>query len=163
MKRTNVLKSNISDYNDAYILVRGDITVIVVIAAPTKQVAFKNYAIFTIRITKTDGTTIDDAEDLYLVLPMFNLIEYSPNYFETTGSLWFYSKHEATGFNVDITNDNNLKSFEYKTKLSGNTAAAGANGILKNARISVPLNYLSNFWRSLEMLLINFKAELKPK
>ena len=87
MKRTNVLKSNISDYNDSYILVRGDITVIVVIAAPTKQVAFKNYAIFTIRITKTDGTTIDDAEDLYLVLPMFDLIEYSSNYFETTGSL----------------------------------------------------------------------------
>ena len=87
MKRTNVLKCNISDYNDAYILVRGDITVIVVIAAPTKQVVFKNYAIFTIRITKTDGTTIDDAEDLYLVLPMFDLIEYSSNYFETTGSL----------------------------------------------------------------------------
>ena len=71
---TEVLKSNLCDYNDAYILVRGDITVV---AAPATQVAFKNCAPFTKCITKIDGTTIDDAKDLDLVMPMYNLIEYS--------------------------------------------------------------------------------------
>ena len=52
---------------------------------------------------------------------MYNLIEYSSNYSETTGSLWFYSKDEATNFNADIANHNNFRSFKYKTKLLGNT------------------------------------------
>ena len=59
---------------------------------------FKNCAPFTTCITKTDGATIDDAEDLDLVVPMYNPIEYSPNYYETTESLWFDSKDEATNF-----------------------------------------------------------------
>ena len=160
---TEVLKSNLCDYNDAYILVRMDIIVTV---APATQVAFKNCAPFTKCITKIDGTTIDDAEDLDLVMPMYNLIEYSSNYSETTGSLWFYSKDEATDFNADIVNDNNFKSFKYKAKLLGNTVAQAdnaANGILKNATFLVPLKYSSNFWRSLEMPLINCKVELKLK
>ena len=70
--------------NDAYILVRGDITVV---AAPATQLAFKNCAPFTKCITKVDETTIDDAEDLDLVMPMCHLIDYSSNYSETTGSL----------------------------------------------------------------------------
>ena len=109
---------------------------------------------------------MDDVEDLDLVMPMYNLIEYSSNYSETTGSLWFYSKDEATDFNVDLVNDNNFESFKYQAKLLGNTVAQAinaANGILKNAVIAVPLKYLSNFWRSLEMPLINCKAELKLK
>ena len=57
---------------------------------------------------------------------MYNLIEYSSNYSETTGSLWFYSKDEVTNFNADITNNNNFKSFEYKAKLLGNTVAQPA-------------------------------------
>ena len=142
-----VLKSNICDYNDTYILVRGDITIT---AAGATQVAFKNCAPFTKCITKIDGTTIDDAEDLDLVIPMYNLIEYSSNYSETTGSLWFYSKDEATDFNADIANTNHSKSFRYKAKLLENNEADGANRILKNA-VSLPLKYLSNFWRSLEM------------
>ena len=160
---TEVLKSNLCDYNDAYILVRGDITVT---AAGVTKVAFKNCAPFTKCITKIDGTTIDDAEDLDLVMPMYNLIEYSSNYSETTGSLWFYSKDEATDFNADIVNDNNFKSFKYKAKLLGNAvvqADNADNGVLKNATIAVPLKYLSNFWRSLEMPLINCKVELKLK
>ena len=96
---------------------------------------------------------------------MYSLIEYSSNYSETTGSLWFYSKNEATNFNADIVNDDNFKSFKYKTKLFGNTAAQpapnDANGILKNATTAVPLRYLSNFWKSLEMPLINCQVELK--
>ena len=85
---------------------------------------------------------------------MCNLIEYSSNYSETTGSLWFYSKHETSNFNADIAYDGNLKSLEYKNKSLGNTEAHGNNGILKNATIAVPLKYLSNFWRSLEMSLL---------
>ena len=91
-------------------------------------------------------------------------MEYSSNYFEATGSLWFYSKNEATNFNADIVNDNNFKSFQYKARLLQKTAALAdnvANEILKNATIAVPLKYLSNFWNSLEMPLINCKVELK--
>ena len=86
---------------------------------------------FTKCITKIDGTTIDDSEDLDSVMPMYNLIEYSSNYSETTGSLWFYSKDEATDFNADIVNTNNFKSSIYKAKLLENTEADGVNGILK--------------------------------
>ena len=71
---TEVLKSNLYDYNDAYVLLRCYITVT---AAGATQVAFKNGAPFTKCITKTYGTTIDDAEDLDLVMPMYNLTEYS--------------------------------------------------------------------------------------
>ena len=92
---------------------------------------------------------------------MYNLIEYSSNYSETTGSLWFYSKDEATKFNAYIANTNNFKSFMYKSKLLENTEADGANGILKNAATAMLLKYLSNFWRSLKMSLINCKVELK--
>ena len=60
-------------------------------------------------------------------MPMYNLIEYSPNYSETTGSLWFYLKEEATNFNVDIASDENFKSFKDEAKLLENTAADEAN------------------------------------
>ena len=94
---------------------------------------------------------------------MYNLMEYSSNYSETSGSLWFCSKDEATNFNANIANDDNFKSFDCKAKLLGNTVADQTNGILKNATIAVPLRYLSNFWRSLEMLLINCNVKLKLK
>ena len=58
---TEILKSNLCDYNDAYILLSGNITVV---AAPIRQVAFKTCAPFTKCIPKTDKTTIDDAEGL---------------------------------------------------------------------------------------------------
>ena len=94
---------------------------------------------------------------------MYNLIEYSSNYSETRGSLWFYSKDEASNFNADIVIDINFKSFKYKAELLGNTKTEGANGILGKVTIAVPLNYLRNFWRSLKMPLINCKIELKLK
>ena len=72
------------------------------------QVAFKNCAPSTKCIAKIDGTTIDDAEDLDLVMPIYNIIEYSSNYSKTTGSLWFYCKDKATNFNADIANTNNF-------------------------------------------------------
>ena len=94
-------------------------------------------------------------------MSMYNLIEYCSNYPGTTGSLWFYSKDEATNFNADIANNNNFKSFENKAKLLENTEADETNGTFKNATIAVLLKYLSNFLRSLKMTLINCKVELK--
>ena len=96
---------------------------------------------------------------------MYNLVEYSSNNSETTGSFWFCSKDEACNFNKNIANTDNYKSFKYKVKLLENTVAQptpnAANEILRNAAIAVPLKYLSNFWRSLEMSLINCKIQLK--
>ena len=81
--------------------------------ASATQVAFKNCAPFTKCITNIYGTAIDNVKDLNLnlVILTYKLIEYRSNYSETTGSLWFYSKDEATDFNADIVNDNNFKSF----------------------------------------------------
>ena len=88
-------------------------------------------------------------------MPMFNLMKYSSNNSEKTGSLWFYSKDEATNFNNDIENTNDFKSFKYKAKLLGNTVAHPApnqaRAILENAAFAVLLENLSNFWKSLEM------------
>ena len=74
------------------------------------------------------------------------------NYSDTTGSLWVYSKDEATNFNAETNNFNtmNFKSFKYKAKVLGNAEIDGANGILSKTTIAVLLKYLSNFWRSLQ-------------
>ena len=64
--------------------------------APATQVSFKNCATYTKCVTKIDGTTIYDSEDLDLVTTMYNLREHSSNYSETSESLWFYSEYEAT-------------------------------------------------------------------
>ena len=69
-------------------------------------------------MTKNYGTTIDVARNLDLFMPMYNLLEYSSNYSETTGCLLFYSKDEATNFNNDIENTDGFKSFKYKAKLN---------------------------------------------
>ena len=95
-------------------------------------------------------------------MPMYNLIEYSSNYSEIAGSLWFYSKDKATNFNVDTGNTDNSK---HNAKLIGNTVAQpGANvtnGILRNVTIFVPLKYLSNFWKLFEIPLVNCKVQQK--
>ena len=94
---------------------------------------------------------------------MYKLVEYSSNYSETTGSLWFYSQDEATNFNADTANTDNFKSFKYKAKLLENTEPQPdpneANGILKNESITVSLKYLRNSWRSLEMQFINCRIK----
>ena len=97
-------------------------------------------------------------------MPMYNLIEYSSNYSETTGRLWFYSKDEVTDFAADIVNDKILNLLNIRLKWLGNTVAQAdnaANGISRNVKIVVPIKDLSNFWRSIEMALINCKVELK--
>ena len=89
-------------------------------------------------------------------MPMYNLIEYSHNYSDKSGSLWYFKRDEIVN-NADVTNDDNSPSFKYKASIFGNT---GNNGIKNEVKIAVPLKYLSNFWRSLEMPLINCKIEL---
>ena len=89
-------------------------------------------------------------------MPMYNLIECSDNYSDTSSSLWDFKRDEIVD-NADVTNDNNALSFKYKASIIGNTE----NNRTKNGvKIAVPLKYLSNFWRSLEMLLINCKIKL---
>ena len=90
---------------------------------------------------------------------MYNLIEYSSNYSERAEGFNF----TTTNFNVDISNNKNFKSFEYKVDLLRDTEAGGNDEILKNVTTAVPLKYLNNIWRSLQMPLINWKIELKLK
>ena len=92
-------------------------------------------------------------------MSMYNLIEYSDNYSDTSGSLWQFKRDEIIN-NADVTNDNNAPSFKYKANLIGNTEN---NGTKNGVKIAVPLKYLSNFWRSLEMPLINCKVKLSLK
>ena len=91
-------------------------------------------------------------------MEIHNLIEYSSNYSETTRCLWFYLKDEFylfIYFEADIANDNNFKSFKYKTKLLENTMTDNANGILKNVTSAVSLKYLRNFWTILSISVID--------
>ena len=93
-------------------------------------------------------------------MPMYNLIEYSDNYSKTSGSLWQYCKEipavNNNGDIVDFNGANATDSFNFKTKITGQT---NDDGII-NVEIMVPLKYLSNFWRTLEMPLINCEVEL---
>ena len=89
-------------------------------------------------------------------MPMYNLIGYRDNYSDATGSLWGFKRDVVTN-NTNVANNNNVPSFKYKGNLIGNTEIDGTK---KGVKIPIPLKYLSNFWSSLEMLLINCKAEL---
>ena len=75
------MKSNLGHCNDAYILLRANVTII---GYQVTQVALRHCATFIKSITKTDETTSDNAEDLHLVMPMLNIIEYSSTYSEST-------------------------------------------------------------------------------
>ena len=150
---TKSLESSLCDYSDAYILVTGNITV--VNGDDNTKFAFRNCAPFRKCRTEISETFIDEAEHINITMPMYNLIEYSDNYSDTSGSLWQFKRDEIIN-NADVTNDNNAPSFKYKANLIGNTEN---NGIKNGAKIVVPLKYLSNFWRSLEMPLINCKVE----
>ena len=110
---TTALKSNLCDYNDTYFLAGSNITVAENIAAVG---AFKSDAPFTKSITNIDAATVDDNEDLDLIMLIYNFIEYSSNWSRTSGRLWLYSKDKANS-NKAIEANNNFKSFKYKTKL----------------------------------------------
>ena len=152
--KTTMLMSNLYDYADAYILVKKTVTITGVgddVAARraderNKGVIFKTCAPFIKCISKINDTEIDNAQDIDIVMPMYNLIEYSDNYSKTSGSLWQYYKDEP---NDNLAHSESPKS---KVKITGSTPA---DGNTKDVKIIVPLKYLSNFWRTLEMPLIN--------
>ena len=157
--KTTMLRSNLCDYADAYTVVKGTITITGTgnddatkrADERDKGVTFKNCTLFIKCISRINNTDIDNAQDLDIVMPMYNLIEYSDNYSKTSGSLWQYYKDEP--------NDNlaNSESFKSKVKITGSTPAGGNT---KDVKIIVPLKYLSNFWRNLEMPLINCEVSL---
>ena len=135
------------------ILVKGNIAVVG--ANNNTKVAFKNCLPFREYRTEINGTFIDNAEHSNIAMSMYNLIEYSDNYSDTSGSLWQFKRDGIEG-NVDLTVDdnhilNNSSSFKYKSSFITNR-----NGV----KIVVPLKHLSNFWRSVETPLINCKIEL---
>ena len=164
--KTTMLKSSLCDYSDAYIHVRITITVNNTAAADAdanntnKKVVFKNCAPFTKCISEINNTNVDDAKDIDNVMPMYNLIEYSDNYSKTSGSLWKYCKDIPAINNNNVianfTNNNLTDSFNFKVKMTGQTVDNGT----KNVEIMVPLKYLSNFWRTLEMPLMNCEINL---
>ena len=147
------------DYSDVYILVKGKIRVTGAgdnAAARQaderdKGVAFKNCAPFTNCISEINNTQVDNAKDIDIIMPLYNLIEYSDNYAKTTGSLWQYFRDEPNN------NLANSESFKSKIKTTEKTPAAVNE---KDVEIKVPLKYLSNFWRTLEMPLINCEVNL---
>ena len=183
-----MLRSNLCDYSDAYILVNGTITVTGNHPRDrqNRPLILKNNAPFISCITRINGELIEDADDLDIVMPMYNLLEYSKNYRKTIGSLYNYYRDELSD---DNDNDNfvnisivNSKAFKYKNKIIGNTynvdltrvpAGGGArqanpgyianNSGKKSLELAIPLKYLGNFCRALNILLINCEVSLELK
>ena len=165
--KTTMLKSSLCDYSDAYILVKGTITVNNTAAQgaaannTNKKVIFKNCAPFTNCISEINNTQIDNGKDIDIVMPMYNLIEYNDNYAKPTGSLWQYcedipARNYANNSIIIFSEDNITDSFKFKAKITGQTGNDGT----KDVEIMVPIKYLSNFWRTLEMPLINCEVNL---
>ena len=132
-----------------------------------KKVLFKNCAPFNKCISKINNIQIADAEYIDIVMPMYNLIEYSDNYSKTSGSLWQYCKEIPAVDNgvdiVDFNGANATDSSNFKTKITSQTADNNNDGNIAgrvDVEIIVLLKYLSNFWRTLEMPLINCEVKL---
>ena len=95
--KTPMLRSDLCDFSDAYIVVKGDITVTEPNNAKrNKSVVFKNIAPFINCISKINGVQIGNVEDLDIVMPMYSLLEYSKNYRKTAGSLWKFRRDEPS-------------------------------------------------------------------
>ena len=126
------------------------------------MIAFKNCAQFSTCKTDINDVFIDEANHIYIAMSMYNLFEYSDNYSDTSGSLGKFKRDEVPANDADLT-DTNSDSFKYKTALAVKTANAvnNRNSSVKNTTIVVPLKYLRNFWRSLELPLINGKIHLE--
>ena len=156
-----MIRSNLRDYSDAYIHVKGTTEVpnTGTTAAQNnrnKKVKLKNFAPFIKCMSKINNIQVDDSHDIAVVMPMYNLIEYSDTYSKTSGSLWQFFRDEAALDDnkaiIDFPSDNNNSiSFTYKHQI---TTQTGNNGT-KDVVIMVSLKCLSNFWRTREMLLIN--------
>ena len=152
--KTTMLKSSLCDYSDAYISANNTAVAADAVNNDDKKVIFKNCAPFTNCISKINNTQVHNAKDIDIVMPMYNLIEYSDNYAKTSGSLRQYCKDIPARNNFTV--DNLTDSFNFKVKFTGQTGDDGT----KDVEILVQLKYLSNFWRTLEMPLINCEINL---
>ena len=142
--KTTMLRSNLCDYANAYIIVKGIITItgagdddaVKLLDETNKGVVFENCPPFTKCISTINSIEIDNAQDIDIVMPMYNLIEHSDNYSKTSENLRQYYK--------DDLNDNIMqsKSFKSKIKITGKTPPAGNT---KDVEIIVPLKYLRTF------------------
>ena len=181
--KTPMLRSDLCDYSDAYILVNDTLTLTANAGANNirdkkdKPLILKSNAPFVSCITKINNKFIEDADDLDIVMPMYNLLEYSKNYRKTIGSLHNYYRDELTNDNIPAGNAfNNIRvvnssTFIHKNKIIGNTynVDAGAAGYDANkngaqlVELAIPLKYLGNFWRALNMPLISCEVSLELK
>ena len=107
-----------------------------------------------------NDTHDDESDNLGLLMNMYNLIEYSDNYSDSTASLYQFKRQEPLDNNADLTIAGS-PSFKYKSNLLGNAIVENNNAVWKNAKIIVPLKYISSFFRSLEMPLINTKLYIE--
>ena len=201
--KTSMLRSDLCDFSDAYIVVKGEVvanfndrknygaddfpdelfpdnifpngsTARTAAKTPAvndvnnddtrnliKGISFRNNAPFISCIWKINGVLIGNAENLNIVMPVYNLIEYNKNYSKTSGSLWNYYRDEPTN-NIEINHYLRPKCFDYRStvicKLGDIDNENKANK--ENVRITVPLKHLSNFWRSLHIPLFNCEVYL---
>ena len=115
-------------------------------------------------ITHINDEHVDTADDLNIVMSMYNLIEYSDNYSDTSEHLWQFKRDESPVTNAgspDNASVDNSSSFKYKSSFIGDSVTVTGNRVSNNVKIAVPLKYLSNVWRTLEIPLINCKVRLK--
>ena len=139
--KTTMLKSSLCDYSDTYILVKGTITITGEGADAAARQAderdkgevFKNCAPFTNCISEINNTQVDNAKDIDIVMPMYNLIEYSDNYAKTSGRLWQYYRDEPNN------NLANSESFKFKVKITRKTPNDDNE---KHVEIMVPLKII---------------------
>ena len=163
--KTPMLRSDLCDYNHAYIVVTGKITV----TNPNnnaydKKLALKNNAPFYSCLTKINGKFIDFSDELDVVMPLYNLLHYPKSYRKISESLFNYYKDEPnSGYN----NNNkdrihysikDSESFNYKTSIT--CKLENNEDELENIKVVVPLKYLNNFWRALRIPLINCEVNL---
>ena len=160
--KTSMLRFELCEYSDAYVWVKGTITV----TNPNNNVNFDRRLTLTPFIwciSKINGELVENAEDLHIVMPMYNLLEYSKNYEKTSGSLFNYYRDEPKEHTIGVGNYTvnisirNSKSFDYKAKIVGSLAAGE---LEKDVEIAITLKYLANFWRSLDIPLINCEITL---
>ena len=146
------------DYAEEYILV--DDTIRAAAANANTRLALKNCAPFTKCNLEINDEHVDTAENIDIVMPMYNLIEYSDNYQDSSATLYQYKRDELReGDPIPDLAVDNSSSFKYKVELLGDPVVAN-NIARRNVKVVVPLKYLSNFFRSLEMPLINSKIKL---
>ena len=162
--KSSMTKSRLCDYSDAYILVKGSISITAQAEDNpnngNKEVIFKNCAPFTDCLSETNNAQIDNAKDIDVVMPMYSLIECSNNYLKLSGSLWYYyidpPALSGAGALTNFSATDSSAWFKFKQKITGLKVANGRN----NVETTMPLKYLSNLWKTLEMLSINCEINI---